>query len=264
MHCVGVPARDSISHRHSHHSSGGVVEMVATAARTTVSNVIGMIGTEVGLSVQTEARKCNGASPRSTLCRQASDLFCRSRLSVSIAPLDKADAPLILEAYIYLLSVQCLVSLSDGLTGYNFSLYNTLTAQKPPTGSTEPVHAPSPLDPPRDHASPHWATNCARDAELRLTLLVILSFLFTTLSDPLLGGVLGAADARSRHGQACLIAHVTRSLLCQGRTPHGSESWPRSTNRNTPHLRFASPSSVSIGIHARFGGSWCRTPCAGL
>ena len=50
---------------------------MATPASTTVSNFVGMIGTEVGLpvSVQTEARKCNGASPRSMSRRQVSDLF---------------------------------------------------------------------------------------------------------------------------------------------------------------------------------------------
>jgi hypothetical protein len=68
-------------------------------------------------------------------------------LLASIDPLNKGDAPLILEVYIYLLSVQCLVSLSKGLTRNKFSLYNTLAAQKPPMGSTEPMHAQDPLDP---------------------------------------------------------------------------------------------------------------------
>ena len=51
---------------------------------------------------------------------------CDCLLSVSIDQLDKTDVPLIPEAYIYLLGVQCLVSLSDGLAGYTFPLYNTL------------------------------------------------------------------------------------------------------------------------------------------
>ena len=71
---------------------------------------------------------------------------CDCLLSVSIDQLDKTDAPLIPDAYIYLLGVQCLVSLSDGLAGYTFPLYNTLAVQKPPAGS-ESVHAPGPLDP---------------------------------------------------------------------------------------------------------------------
>ena len=50
-HGVGGPASDSQSRFHSHLDS--VTEMVvATAASATVSNVVGMIGTEAGLSVQ--------------------------------------------------------------------------------------------------------------------------------------------------------------------------------------------------------------------
>ena len=52
-HGVGVPASDSQSRFHSHHNLDSVTEMVvATAASATVSNVVGMIGTEAGLSVE--------------------------------------------------------------------------------------------------------------------------------------------------------------------------------------------------------------------
>jgi hypothetical protein len=59
MHGVGVPASDSQSHHFSHHSLDSVAEMVATAASATVtvSDIVGMIGTETGLSVQTAAMK---------------------------------------------------------------------------------------------------------------------------------------------------------------------------------------------------------------
>ncbi|KAI0278818.1 hypothetical protein BC826DRAFT_1113176 [Russula brevipes] len=50
--------------------------------------------------------------------------------------LDKANAPPILEVYIYLLGMQCLVSLSDGLA-----------APKASASLTKLVRAPSPLDP---------------------------------------------------------------------------------------------------------------------
>jgi hypothetical protein len=56
MQGVGVPASDSIPYPHSH-SLDSVAEMVATAASATVSNVVGMIGTEAGLSVQNAAMK---------------------------------------------------------------------------------------------------------------------------------------------------------------------------------------------------------------
>ncbi|KAI0262841.1 hypothetical protein BGY98DRAFT_976423 [Russula aff. rugulosa BPL654] len=55
--------------------------MVATAASATVSNVVRVISTEAGLSVQTAEMKVQ-----------------------CIDQLDKADAPLMLEAYEYLVS----------------------------------------------------------------------------------------------------------------------------------------------------------------
>ena len=51
-----MPAGDSIRNSQSH-SLEGVAEMVATAADATVSNVIGMIGAEAGLSVKNAAMK---------------------------------------------------------------------------------------------------------------------------------------------------------------------------------------------------------------
>ena len=59
---------------------------------------------------------------------------------LSIDQLDKTNAPLIPNAYIYLLGVQCLVSLSDGLVGYAILLYSSF--EKLPAGSTDPVCAP--------------------------------------------------------------------------------------------------------------------------
>src|SRR6267154_216096 len=55
MHSLGVPASDSQLHLHSHHSLSSVAEMVATAVSAMMSDIVGMIGTEVGLSVQTAA-----------------------------------------------------------------------------------------------------------------------------------------------------------------------------------------------------------------
>ena len=56
MQGVGVPPSDSLSYSHSH-SLDSVAEMVATAASATVSNVVGMIGTEAGLSLQSATMK---------------------------------------------------------------------------------------------------------------------------------------------------------------------------------------------------------------
>ena len=54
---VGVPESDSQSHLYSHHSSDCIAEMVMRAASATVSNIVGMIGTEAGLGVQTARMK---------------------------------------------------------------------------------------------------------------------------------------------------------------------------------------------------------------
>ncbi|KAI0267181.1 hypothetical protein BGY98DRAFT_1026893, partial [Russula aff. rugulosa BPL654] len=85
MHGVGVPASGSQSHRHSHH----IVAEMGTAASATASNI-------AGLSVQTAEMK--------------------------VQCIDKADVPLIRKRTNISL---CLVSLSDGLAGYPFPLYNT-------------------------------------------------------------------------------------------------------------------------------------------
>ncbi|KAF8500785.1 hypothetical protein F5888DRAFT_1793216 [Russula emetica] len=174
MHGVGVPMSDSQSHLHGHHNLDRVAEMVVTVASATVSNVIGVISTDAGLSVQTAAMKVQ-----------------------CIDQLDKADAPLIPEAYIYLLGVQCIVSLSDGLAGHTFPFYNTLAVQKPPAGSSEPVRASGPLNPTTlPEAEPARARLRTVRAMLNAgwpALLADLSFLLTTkISDSIFGDVLGA------------------------------------------------------------------------
>ena len=151
-----------------------------------------------------------------TFYRQAPNLF-PSLLSVSIDQLDKADAPLIPEAYIYLLGVQCLVSLSDGLAGYTFPLYNTLAVQKPPAGSTEPVRAPGPLDPTTlPETEPARVGLQTVRAMLNAgwpALLAALSFLLTTnLSDSLFGDVLGALQTLAR-AAGCLALPTPRDAF---------------------------------------------------
>jgi hypothetical protein len=207
MQGVGIPSSDTLPH----HSLDSVAGMVATAASATMSNVVGMMGAEAGLSVQTAAMKVQWCVPS----RFANSLF-GSCLS-SIDQLDKADAPPIPEAYIYLLGVQSLVSLSDGLAGYSIPLYNTLAAQKPPAGSTEPMRAPGPLDP-----STLPSTETARTGLLTVremlnagwpALLAALSFLLNTnLSDPLFGDLLGALQALAR-AAGCLALPTPRDAF---------------------------------------------------
>ena len=128
------------------------------------------------------------------------------RLSVNIDHLDKLDAPLIPGAYICLLDMPCLVSLSKGLAGYTFPLCNTLAVQKTPASSTKPVRGLGllPYDPPQ--AKPARARLRTVRATLntgRPALLTTISFILTTnFSDSIFGDIQGASTCPS---------HVTRS-----------------------------------------------------
>ncbi|EIW78018.1 hypothetical protein CONPUDRAFT_146079 [Coniophora puteana RWD-64-598 SS2] len=102
---------------------GGIAGMVANAASATVSGVVGMIGSGGGLGVQGAAMK----------------LQC-------IDQLDKADAPPIPEAYIYLLGVQCIVALCEGLASFTGPLYTAIMVQRPRSAGEPIVRAPGALD----------------------------------------------------------------------------------------------------------------------
>ncbi|KAH7877661.1 guanine nucleotide exchange factor in Golgi transport N-terminal-domain-containing protein [Lentinula edodes] len=127
MFGVGVSSNNdshyALSPSGSAYSLDGVVGMVATAASATVSNVVGMIGSNAGLSLQGSTMK----------------LQC-------IDQLDKADSPPIPESYVYLLAVQCLVSLCEGFATFAAPLYNTIIIQKPCAASEAPIRAPPALD----------------------------------------------------------------------------------------------------------------------
>ncbi|KAG7085465.1 hypothetical protein E1B28_003026 [Marasmius oreades] len=127
MFGVGVPqdATGNISPSNSSYGLdvGGVAGMVATAASATVSNVVGMISSGAGLSLQGSAMK----------------LQC-------IDQLDKADSPAIPESYIYLLALQCLVSLCEGLAAFSAPLYTSIVVQRPRAAGDAPIRAPPALD----------------------------------------------------------------------------------------------------------------------
>lgn len=118
----------------------------------------------------------------------------------SIDQLDKADAPPIPEAYIYLLGLQCIASLCDGFATYTAPLYTSLMVQKPRTAGEAPIRAPGALDP---ETLP--STEPARRGLIAVramvsagwpALLAALSFLLSTnLSDDLFGDVLSAHQA---------------------------------------------------------------------
>ncbi|TFK71822.1 hypothetical protein BDN72DRAFT_409999 [Pluteus cervinus] len=165
---------------------GGMAGRVATAASATVSGVVGMMGSSGGLSLQGSSMK----------------LQC-------IDQLDKAESPPIPESYIYLLAVQCLVSLCDGLAQFTGPLYTSLVVQKPrSTGSagesssstSSSMKAPPALDistlPQGEPSTHHLRIVRAIIENGWPALLAALSFIISTnLSDDLFVEVLSSYQA---------------------------------------------------------------------
>ncbi|KAG6888448.1 hypothetical protein C0992_008477 [Termitomyces sp. T32_za158] len=153
------------------------LERVATAASATVSGVVGMIGSSGGLSLHGSSMK----------------LQC-------IDQLDKADSPPIPESYIYLLAVQCLVSLCDGLASFTGPLYTTIVIQRPKIPGETIVRAPPALD---ITSLPNEEPSTKQLAIVRdiiesgwPALLAALSFIISTnLSDELFVEVLASYQA---------------------------------------------------------------------
>ncbi|THU96822.1 hypothetical protein K435DRAFT_722517 [Dendrothele bispora CBS 962.96] len=158
-------------------SVGGMAGMVATAASATVSGVVGMMGSSAGLSLQGSAMK----------------LQC-------IDQLDKADSPPIPESYIYLLAVQCLISLCEGFASFAAPLYSSIVIQKPRAAGEAVIRAPPALDfgtlPPDEPSTKHL--RIVRDIIESgwPALLAALSFVISTnLSDELFVDVLASYQA---------------------------------------------------------------------
>ncbi|KAG9008257.1 hypothetical protein FRB94_013617 [Tulasnella sp. JGI-2019a] len=151
-----------------------VAGRVASAATAHVSNAVGLTGSDVGLSLTGSSMK----------------LQC-------IDQLDKADSPLIPESYVYLLALQCLVSICEGLAAFTLPLYTAVSSNQPrsagDTSSTAPgsldLNALAETDP---HKSP-LRTVAAMVERGWPGLLSALSFLLSTnLSDDLFAETLGA------------------------------------------------------------------------
>ena len=159
MHGVGVPVSDSPSRLHGHHSLDRVAEMVTTAASVTNRTSLGMnrmIGTEAGLSVQTEGTMVRLLNQRSADSLPNFSFSCPP--FISIDQLDKA--PLISEAYIYLLRAQFLDSLFDGPRGIlsQLAFHKTICVFNRTHAYTGPSR---PYDAPQDRGSPRYEL-CAR------------------------------------------------------------------------------------------------------
>ncbi|KZT30047.1 hypothetical protein NEOLEDRAFT_1153423 [Neolentinus lepideus HHB14362 ss-1] len=174
---MGIGVTQVIGESPSAYDVTGVAGMVATAASATVSGVVGMMGPEAGLSLQGSAMK----------------LQC-------IDQLDKADAPAIPEAYIYLLAVQCLVSLCEGFVTYTAPVYNSIMIQKPRVAGEAVIRAPRALElatlPPDDSVTKQLRTVHDMVQDGWPALLAALSFIISTnLSDELFVDVLASYQA---------------------------------------------------------------------
>ena len=155
--------------------------------------------------------------------------------------------------------VEFLVSLPDGLVWYTLPFCNTLAAQKPPAGSTEPVHAPIPPIP------SYTALNRTSRAGLRTVrailnagwnmLLSSLSFILTTnFSAPILSDVLRALQTLRSFAPVTLPAARDSFLGPHFHRPCVIAALEESQD--------ASP----VWTHARFGirrRMWRRTTATG-
>lgn len=119
------------------------------------------------------------------------------RLSKSIDQLDKADSPPIPDSYIYLLTLQCLVTLVEGFASLVLPLYNSITIVRPRAAGESVIHAPQALDlsslPPDDTSTIQLKTVHDILEQGWPPLLAALSFYTSTnLSDELFADVLAA------------------------------------------------------------------------
>ena len=118
----------------------------------------------------------------------------------SIDQLDKADSPPIPESYIYLLALQCLVSLVEGFASLVLPLHNSIVVLRPRAAGEAVVRAPPALDL-ASLSADDPATIQLRTVHDMLekgwpALLAALSFYVSTnLSDELFADVLGALQS---------------------------------------------------------------------
>ncbi|KAF8968453.1 hypothetical protein BDZ97DRAFT_1902846 [Flammula alnicola] len=153
------------------------LDMAGRVASATVSGVVGMIAGGGGLSLHGSSMK----------------LQC-------IDQLDKADAPAIPEPYIYLLAVQCIISLCEGFVSFSGPIYSTIAIQRPRAAGDAVVRAPPALDlstlPQNDPQTHHLRIVQSIISQAWPALLAALSFIIATnLSDELFVDVLASYQA---------------------------------------------------------------------
>ncbi|KAG8763600.1 hypothetical protein FRC11_000859 [Ceratobasidium sp. 423] len=225
---IGVSTRDAVAEIAGSNSVYGgnvglVAGMVANAATTTISGVVGMMAGGPGLSVSGSSMK----------------LQC-------IDQLDKADSPIIPETYIYLLSLQCFVSLADSLTTSALEQYTSIMLQRPRAAGEAIIRAPPALDvpalPEADASTRQLKTSYSMLESGWPGLLAALSFFITTnLSEELFADVLLSMQNLTNATGALGLA-VPRDAFM------------------TSLSRFAVPSKVVSSLESYVESSTPRTP----
>src|ERR1700722_7665327 len=185
MSGVGISSADDVS------TAGMVAGMVATAA----SGVVGMMGPGTGLSLQGSAMKLQWCVIILLYRFTTRHLYC-----CSIDQLDKADAPPIPDPYLYLLGLQCLVSLCEGFVTFTGPIYTALVIHRPRSAGDALIRAPQALDlttiSHNDHNENELRTVHAMVENGWPALLAALSFIIATnLSDELFADVLTSYQA---------------------------------------------------------------------
>ena len=115
----------------------------------------------------------------------------------SIDQLDKADAPPIPESYVYLLAVQCIVSLCEGFASFCGPIYSNLVLQRPREAT---IRAPPALDldnlPQDESQTQHLRIVQSIVSQSWPAFLAALSFIIATnLSDEIFVEVLASYQA---------------------------------------------------------------------
>lgn len=164
----------------------------------------------------------------------------------SIDQLDKADSPIIPETYIYLLSLQCFVSLAESLSSSTLQQYTSIMLQRPRAAGEAIVRAPPALDlstlPEGDTTTRQLRTTYAMLESGWPGLLAALSFFITTnLSEDLFADVLISMQSLT-NATGALGLNVPRDAFM------------------TSLSRFAVPSKVVSSLESYVEPSTPRTP----
>ncbi|CAH7668461.1 hypothetical protein PPACK8108_LOCUS2972 [Phakopsora pachyrhizi] len=154
--------------------------------------VQGMIDGVVGMATQAAAPLVGVPQGGLTLGNAAMKVQC-------IDQLDKAEAPVIPETYVYLLSLQCLSSVAEGFAGYALFQNEALQPSKPGSSPDSPLSAlPAPKPNDLNKKQPNGNLKVARamaDASWPALLASLNFFVSTNLDDQLFNETLTAMQS---------------------------------------------------------------------